>query len=422
MSAAPVFDSWKGQLVDGKFPLLERIAGSESSDVFLTELPPPAAQKAAIKLIPASARNADIAIARWRAAAQLSHPHLMRIFHAGRCKVNSAPVLYVVTEYAEEDLAQILPSRPLTAAETGEMLRAVVDALAFIHGRGLVHGRIKPSNVMAVNDQLKLSSDSLQPAGEHGGLLAGAGLYDAPEIATEAISPAADMWSLGMTVTAALTQHPAIWDESRKTGPLVPDSVPEPFHEIVRECLRLDPGQRCTLEQIKARLQPLTVSDGTSRSRRGALIAAQVVLIALLAGLWVVTHRSPTKAPAKAVPQQEAAPAPAQQPAPPAVTENTPGAVAQRVVPDVPRSARNTIQGKIKVSVRAAVDAAGNVSAARLERAGPSKYFAGLALASARRWRFQPPQIAGKAVPSQWTLHFQFTRANTEVVPVETAP
>jgi len=41
-----------------------------------------------------------------------------------------------------------------------------LSVLAYLHGRGLVHGRIKPTNIMGVDDQFKLSSDSICRGGD----------------------------------------------------------------------------------------------------------------------------------------------------------------------------------------------------------------------------------------------------------------
>jgi TonB family protein len=429
MNTAVKLQSWEGQVVDGKFPLLQWVSGSPHGDVFLTELPGRESHKAAIKLIPAGAGNAATALSRWQAIAELSHPHLIRLFEMGQCQINAAPLLYVVMEFAEEDLSQVLPSRSLTPAEAEEMLRAVIDVLSFVHGKGFVHGRIKPSNVMAVGDQLKISSDCLQLSGRASDRVIEPSVYDAPEAINGALSPASDVWSLGMTLVAALSQHPPAWDRSGQKRPVVADSIPEPFREIARECLRLDPHQRCTLEQIRSPLHHSAAPAKTSlmpiKPRTWLLIAAQIFLIALLAGLWLVTHRGSVQ------PRQETAktekPVSSTQPllSPPAANVSTgviQGAVTERVLPNVPRSASNTIQGKVKVMVRVVVDSTGNVSTATLESPGPSKYFAGLALAAARRWKFKPAQVDGKPVSSKWTLRFRFGRATTEVAPVETSP
>ena len=175
---------WEGQIVNGTFLLRQYLGGSDHSAVFLTERRGREPQRAAIKLIPADPATAGVQLSRWEATAKLSHPHLLRLFESGSCQLDNVVLLYVVMEYAEDNLAQILPHRALTPAEVRDLLEPALDALAFIHGKSLVHSRLKPSNVLAAQDQLKLSSDSLVRTGETGrrsSLLPSA--YDAPEIA-----------------------------------------------------------------------------------------------------------------------------------------------------------------------------------------------------------------------------------------------
>jgi hypothetical protein len=69
--------NWEGQVADGQFHLRQYLGGSDHSAVFLTERE---SQKAAIKFIPADPDNAETQLSRWRQAAKLSHPHLLRIF------------------------------------------------------------------------------------------------------------------------------------------------------------------------------------------------------------------------------------------------------------------------------------------------------------------------------------------------------
>jgi len=139
--------------------------------VFLTERTGGGPQKAAIKLIRAevfSAGNFDEAaqLSRWADSAKLSHPHLIRLFESGRGQIDASNFLYVVMEYAEENLAQILPQRALSPEEVKEMLPPTAETLALLHQAGFAHGRIKPSNIVAVDNQLKISADSLRKAGE----------------------------------------------------------------------------------------------------------------------------------------------------------------------------------------------------------------------------------------------------------------
>ena len=75
-----------------------------------------------------------------------------------------------------------------------------------------MHGHIKPANVMAVGDLIKISSDGLCGAGESSRVLGATSIYAAPEIADGGgMSPASDVWSLGMTLVEALTQSPPVW-------------------------------------------------------------------------------------------------------------------------------------------------------------------------------------------------------------------
>jgi len=122
-------ETWKkfeGQVVDKQFSLLQYLGSSEHSAVFLTNYGP-GHQNAAIKLVQEDPANAAAQISRWELAAKLSHPNLIRLFEVGRCRLNDTELLYVVMEYAEENLAQVLRHRPLTEREAREMLESVKD-------------------------------------------------------------------------------------------------------------------------------------------------------------------------------------------------------------------------------------------------------------------------------------------------------
>src|SRR5437899_443663 len=102
---------WEGQLINGQFLLGEYLGGSGQSAVFVTEVGGAERNKAAIKLVPADLENAESRLARWRRLAKLSHPHLLRMFGMGRCELGNTELVYLVMEYAEENLSQILPHR-----------------------------------------------------------------------------------------------------------------------------------------------------------------------------------------------------------------------------------------------------------------------------------------------------------------------
>jgi TonB family protein len=468
MDKDPIRSEWVGRVVDGRFTLLRSLGGSERGYVFLTELRGQGSQKAAIKIIPADAMGAEALYATWSATTSLSHPHLMHLLHTGRCEIDAIPYIYVVLEYADENLAEILLERPLTPTETRDMLGPVLDALSYIHANGLVHGQLKPSNIMVVDDQLRISSDSLHAPSAFGRRSPAPGIHDAPEGATGIISPAADIWSLGVTLVEALTQDPPAWDEFAKGEPIVPASVPEPFAEIAKKCLQVDPQSRCTIDEIRACLEPpQSVPEATppiktqkkaetGRFRVIAVIATLAALLAIVAVLELRSHRiepapptgetaSTDTAPQAQAPAPEAAgPATApetQAPTPEATSPTTPpenqapapeaasstgtavkGAVTERVMPEIPEKAIQTIRGQFQLAIRANVDSNGTVSNAELDSPGPSRYFANLALQAVQRWKFRPAQVDGRAAPSVWVLTFQFSQVATEVTPVEVAP
>lgn len=435
-----LWKNWEGRVADGKFPLRQWLGGSDHSAVFLTERTGAEPQKAAIKLIPADSREAA-QLSRWADAAKLSHPHLIRLFEYGCCQIDETRLLYVVMEYAEENLAEILPLRPLSAAEASQMLRPAAEALDYLHRSGFVHGRIKPSNIMAVGDQLKISADRLCKSGERGDARTPS-VYDAPELVMAGPSPAADIWSLGATLLAVLTQNEPNLKNLAREPVVVPETVSQAIREIARRCLQIDPQQRCTASDILNRLQPqasrppVPVSAGavetrTSESRSKRWIAVSIAAAALVLVVWVgnkfISHQpsvpaaevSPTKS--QDIPAEQS-PAPFAGKAQPAPTGTARGSVLHQVMPDVSQNAQNTIQGRLKVVVDVSVDASGNVSDAKFVSRGPSTYFANRALAAARAWKFNPPQVNGRAAPSEWVLRFQFRKTSIEVFPVERHP
>jgi TonB family protein len=449
---------WEGQIVNGTFPLRQYLGCSEHSAVFLTERRGREPQKAAIKLVLADPATAGVQLSRWEATAKLSHPHLLQLFETGSCQLDKVVLLYVVMEYAEDNLAQILPHRALSPEEVRDLLEPALDALTFIHGKSLVHSRLKPSNVLASQDQLKLSSDSLIRSGEASIAMGQPSPYDAPEIASGSILPASDTWSLGMTIMEALTQRlPAV---EGMTEPL-PETVPAPFMGIAHCCLRRDLQRRCTVADIATRLQStasmsqqasvVRIPAGSAKWRYILLAAAVALGVAgLLIGPKLLNPR-PGAQPATSVSSQPSGPAveqnaPAKQQTTPAATEAKPpaarprnehqaskppapsaapsaattgasgaGKVLQQVEPVVSKSARNTISGTIKIRVKVAVDPAGNVVRAVFVSAGPSKYFSRQAMQAAQQWKFAPPQVNGQAAPSAWILQFGFKRSGTEI-------
>jgi TonB family protein len=295
---------WEGQIVEGIFPLQHYLGGSDHSAVFLTEFASGDPQKAVIKLIPFDPATSDMQLSTWESAGQLSHPNLLRLFRSGRCRIDGHDLLYLVMEYAEEDLSQILPQRALTPEETRDMLGPVLDALEYLHGRGFVHGDLKPANILATGDHLKLSSDASSRIGASLSVLGRDGAYDPPEASGGMLTPAADVWSLGMTLVEVLTQHLPEWQPASNPEPMVPVTLPAPFLEIARQCLRLEPHRRISVADIAARMNPRAVAAAASRS---ASAPGSSPSVSPLAAASQVLPRTPQPVASLAVPPRGAA-------------------------------------------------------------------------------------------------------------------
>jgi serine/threonine protein kinase len=436
MTETEIWSKWESQVVNGTFPLRRFLGRSNHSVVFLTECRAQNLANAAIKIIPADPGRAESQLARWQLAAALSHPHLIRLLEAGRCKLGGHPFLFAVTEYAEQNLAQILPHRALTVDEVREMLIPALDALAFLHRQNLVHGQLQPPNFLVVNDQLKLASDTIRAAGDATG-----------------IDLAGDMRALGATIVEALTQtRPA--PESPAATPL-PATLSPGLADAVQRCLSPEPANRPTVFELRdllnvaAEAPPAVPAPETPAPQMPAPPRAPVPEVSGRAGpvAPAATHASaPPVTPRRSAPigqppmrwlvpgaavglvllalwggsralrghdsrpiaqpmasQQTSSPDTVQPPAP--QSQATP--VVHEEIPAVSRGARDSIHGQIKVVVRVTVDRAGNVVAENLEAHGSSQYFARLATDAAKKWKFAP---ADSQTPREWLVQFEFSR------------
>jgi TonB family protein len=317
---------WEGQVVDHKYQLLKHVGSTDHSVVFLGEFRDPEPRQVAVKFISADFSGREQQLAAWSAAAQLNHPNLLRVYGGGVCKIEDMELMYVAMEYAEENLAQVLPHRALMAEETSEMLNSVVDVLVYLHGRDLVHGHIRPSNVLAMGELLKLSSDTIYPAGEVREMRRERSPYDAPELPDSPSTPAADVWSLGVTLVEAFTQQPAVLPFNEQADPIIPPIIREPFLEITRNTLRRRPRLRWNSADIAEKLNPtaaaakaVAVGAGATNAI-GAVASASAGAMPMPASVVaapVVTAVDVSLSQEPAVPMAKLPPEPAMRPAMP---------------------------------------------------------------------------------------------------------
>ena len=263
MEIASFGNEWEGRVVEGRFPLLQLLGGSGNSSSFLTVLP--GLQEALIQLILADGAEANAYVSQWDFAMALSHPHLAKILAAGRCVIDRRDLVYVVSERSYSTLSKIIQEGALKANSAREIFTPVLNALSYLHENGVVHGHVNPSNIQLTDLQPKLSMTDLLVAGMANRSISASGNYDAPELRHGVVTAAADTWSVGMTLWEAVTHAQPSWDPSGNEEPRIPQSLPRPFREIVRDCLRLDPLQRCTIQDVLQRLdesKSVPVSDG----------------------------------------------------------------------------------------------------------------------------------------------------------------
>jgi hypothetical protein len=371
MSAEPrrvtkteVWVGWENQVVNSAYPLRRWLGGSNHSAVFLTEYRPAGITQAAIKLVPADTLETEAQLVQWGTAATLNHPHLIRLFDVGRCHIGGRVYLYVVMEYADQTLAQILPRRALSPDETRDMLIPALSALNFLHRNGLVQGQVKPTNLLVVGDQLKLASDTIRSAGKLSSGILRASLHDPPELKDGEIGPAGDIWGLGVTLVEALTQHPPSWPDSKAETVSLTASIPPLFVDTVRRCLNRTPSARPTAGELEGQFNPAvhahpitvvaaeepvyevaTVStasndspaSGTARMGSGGGVLVLGVAAVLVLGLAVWVSRTIFVGPME--PLAASAPAAVAQPATAAQPAETAPAVGSRAASVDPEAA-----------------------------------------------------------------------------------
>ncbi|HTC43529.1 MAG TPA: protein kinase [Steroidobacteraceae bacterium] len=427
-ATAPDWSEWLNASINGAYPLRRLLVGSERGAVFLTECKGRPNPDAAVKIIPIE--GVTLAqLSHWKSAIGLSHPHLIQLFDAGLCQLGGHQFLFVVMEYADQTLSQVLRQRALTPAEVGELLPPTLNALAFLHSGSLVHGHLKPENFLVVGEQLKLSSDGIVPAGAPRVGIAAPSSYDPPEANHTNFTSAGDMWSLGMTLVEALTQSQPRFDEHSVAGSL-PTTVSPALAESVQRCLSSDPALRPSAADfyvrpaaapqalvapapapaVQAAPEFVTPPPQPTKPRRLTAPSAVIVSAIVVAGIWagqqlLRTHPNSTVPPQAAVAPTIAAPhPPAALPAP-----ATPApAVIHAQLPDIPRKALRTIHGHFRIEVLVVVDHSGTVIRGLLKNTGPSSYFARLTKEAARQWTFSATSEPGTR---EWLLRFEFTHS-----------
>jgi eukaryotic-like serine/threonine-protein kinase len=157
-----------------------------------------------------------------RAAAGLSHPHIVTVYDAGLADQG----VYVAMERLQgKDLRQLLAAgwrpEPLNAVR---VVKRIADALAYAHSKGVIHCDVKPANVFMVGRALPKLLDfgiarlvqqgAAAPTGTAGADL-GSPYYAAPEhMRGQALDQRVDVYALGLVLYEMLAGQRAFGGES----------------------------------------------------------------------------------------------------------------------------------------------------------------------------------------------------------------
>ncbi|EHM25242.1 DUF4328 domain-containing protein [Streptomyces anulatus] len=195
----------------------------------------------------------------WTAAVLDADPHAERPWVA-TAYVPGPTLAEVVTRHG-----------PLPESSVRGLASGLCDALADIHGAGLVHRDLKPSNIMITIDGPKVIDFGIVRALDsptHGGLtssgvIVGSPGFMAPEqMRGDRLTTACDIFSLGSVLAFAacgrlpfdapgVTPHALMYRVVHEEPDLA--GIPEPLLPLIRDCLAKEPAARSSLTTLRAR-------------------------------------------------------------------------------------------------------------------------------------------------------------------------
>ncbi|HEV7652711.1 MAG TPA: serine/threonine-protein kinase [Actinophytocola sp.] len=149
--------------------------------------------------------HARLALREARAAAQLRHPGVVAVHDV---VVDDGRPLILMELVEGRSLADLVREQgPLPEQRVAEIGVRVLDALSMAHARGVVHRDVKPANILLDGERVVLTDFGIAAITSDGtgtDTVVGSMDYMAPERINGKVTPASDVWSLGVTLCAAL--------------------------------------------------------------------------------------------------------------------------------------------------------------------------------------------------------------------------
>ncbi|GAB3526996.1 serine/threonine-protein kinase [Arthrobacter monumenti] len=242
-------------------------------------------REVAIKLFHSDATDADEINRQQgevRVLASLNHPNLVIVFDAGTDTSTLEPRTYLVMELVRgTDLhrlrrrSELGEESKLSQEEVATMGAGLADALAYIHGEGIVHRDVKPANILLGGGDSrhrighpKLTDFGIARLVDSARLTAtgqsmGTATYFSPEQAQGlAITPACDVYSLGLVLLECLTGRvafpgPAVASAAARVhrDPEIPASLGRGWVELLTAMTARNPADRPSSDEVAAALR-----------------------------------------------------------------------------------------------------------------------------------------------------------------------
>ena len=269
-------------MLNGRYRLIEQIGVGGTAEVWRAtdEL---LNRQVAVKLLhdAADSTQRERFVEEARTLASFNHVGLVVLLDAG---ILDARPFLVMTLADNSTLASRIAQGPVEPSVVTSIGSQIAVALEYVHARGFVHRDVKPSNVLLCGDGRAVLSDfgiaRLVGSTMHHtrtGEAIGSPAYLAPEqVAGEALTPAVDIYSLGLVLLEALTAERAFPGApleaalARLTNaPPIPPTVGGEWVALLTRMTHRDPEERPTAREVAEQLGSATSAPTFASSEIG---------------------------------------------------------------------------------------------------------------------------------------------------------